>query len=131
MAIQHQPGGHAGHPGHRGHHGHHGPAEHAAAAALGCVRTAGTIASIGGTTFVLATDGGELTVATDGETNFHGFSRREAREAGYSEAEVVVINTFAALKVGQRVGVVGKRQDDGSVLARGVHFPVRAGFGAG
>ena len=137
MTIPHQPGrhggaaGHGGHGGHPGHHGPHGPGGHAASAALGLIRATGTVTSIGGSTFVLATDGGELSVTTDGDTNFHGLSRREAREAGHSEAEVEVINTFAFLKAGRRVGVVGKRQDDGSVLARGVHCPVRAGLDAG
>jgi hypothetical protein len=79
----------------------------------------GTITSIGGTSFVLATEQGELTVATGADTNFHGLSRRRAREAGHQDP--TAINTFAALRVGQHVGVMGERQDDATLLARRVH----------
>ena len=79
----------------------------------------GTITSIGGTGFVLATEQGALTVATGADTTFHGLSRRRAREAGYQDS--AAINTFAALRVGQRVGVMGERQDDATLLARRVH----------
>jgi hypothetical protein len=79
----------------------------------------GTITSIRGTGFVLATEEGELTVVTSADTNFHGLSRRRAREAGYDDPAAV--NTFAALRVGQRVGVMGERRDDATLLARRVH----------
>jgi hypothetical protein len=79
----------------------------------------GAITSIGGTGFVLATEEGELTVVTGADTNFHGLSRRRAREAGYEDP--TAINTLAALRVGQRVGVMGERRDDATLLARRVH----------
>jgi Domain of unknown function (DUF5666) len=80
----------------------------------------GTIKSISGTTFVLTTNEGELTVTTSAATNYHGLSRRQAREAGYLEP--AVINTFAALKVGQQVGVMGERQGDTTLFAQRVHI---------
>src|SRR3954469_15236353 len=96
-----------------GHPGHHG-------AALGERNIAqGTIKSIGATSFALTTTEGELTVVTSADTNFHGLSRRQGREAGYQDP--AAINTFAALKVGQRVGVIGARQDDTTLLAKRVH----------
>jgi hypothetical protein len=112
--------------GHGGPHGQHG---HERAAARGLSAATGTITSIGERTFVLTTEAGELTVVAGDDTNFHGLSRREAREAGYEEADVAVINTFAALKVGQEVGVIGERRDKSTLHAKGVHFPVPARFG--
>ena len=97
-------------------HGQHG---HQGAPAGGRDVAQGTITSIGGTSFVLATEEGELTVATSADTNFHGLSRRRAREAGYQDP--TAINTFAALRVGQRVGVMGERQDDATLLATRAH----------
>jgi hypothetical protein len=79
----------------------------------------GTIKSMGGTSFVLATKDGDVTVITRDDTNFHGLSRRRAREAGYEDPTVV--NTFAALRVGQHVGAMGERQADGTLLAERVH----------
>ena len=103
---------HSDHGAH-GHEGQHG-------AALGERNVAqGTIASVSGTGFVLATEEGELTVITGVDTNFHGLSRRRAREAGYQDP--TAINTFAALRVGQRVGVMGERRDDTTLLAQRVH----------
>lgn len=116
-----------GHMGHRGHRGHRG---HQRAAALGLTVAKGTIKSISGTSFVLTTKQGDLTVTTSADTNFHGLSRRqarEAREAGYQD--LAIINTFAGLMDGQRVGVIGERQDDTTLLAKGVHFPVPTRFG--
>jgi hypothetical protein len=75
----------------------------------------GTIKSISGTTFALATKQGELTVATSADTNYH--SPRLIREARGEHL------TFAALKVGQRVAVQGERQDDNTLVAKRVHIP--------
>ena len=100
-------------------HGQHGQHGHAGAPEGEPDAAQGTITSIGGTGFVLATAEGELTVATSANTNFHGLSRRRAREAGYQDPTAV--NTFAALRVGQRVGVMGERQDDATLLATRVH----------
>jgi hypothetical protein len=105
-----------GQHGRRERHGQHG---HLGAPSGEYDVAQGTITSIGGTSFVLATEQGELTVATGADTNFHGLSRRRAREAGYQDP--TAINTFAALRVGQRVGVMGERQDDATLLARRVH----------
>ena len=105
-----------------GAHGAHGAHEHEGqhGAALGERNVAqGTITSVSGTGFVLATEAGEVTVVTDVDTHFHGLSRRRAREAGYQDPTAV--NTFAALRVGQRVGVMGERRDDTTLLARRVH----------
>jgi hypothetical protein len=103
------------HRGHRGHHGHHGTARGQGNGAYG------TIKSIGGTAFVLATKEGEVTVATDVGTNYHtpGVAK-EAKLAGYDGYADL---TFAALKVGQRVAVMGERRDDATLLARRVHVP--------
>src|SRR5687768_2528016 len=79
----------------------------------------GTITSISATAFVLATEQGELTVLPGADTNVHGLSRRQAREAGYEDP--TAINTFAALKVGQRVAVMGERRPDATLLATRVH----------
>ena len=124
-----EPHGQEGHQGHPGAHGPHGVHGHQRAASLGLTAATGTITSIGEGIFVIASDQGEPTVATGADTNFHGLSRNEAREMGYPEDEVAVINTFAGLKVGQQVGVIGKRQDD-TLVARGVHFPIPPRFGA-
>ena len=75
----------------------------------------GTIKSISGTTFALATKQGELTITTSADTNYH--SPRLIREA---RAEHL---TFAALKVGQRVAVQGERQDETTLFAKRVHIP--------
>jgi Domain of unknown function (DUF5666) len=99
-----------------GAHGHEG--QHGAAPGERDVAQ-GTITAIGGTGFVLATEEGALTVVTGAGTNFHGLSRRRAREAGYEDPAAV--NTCAALRVGQRVGVMGERRDDATLLARRVH----------
>lgn len=89
---------------------------HRRAAVLGEHNVAhGTIKSISGTGFVLAAKQGELTVATDADTNYH--SARMAQEAGYEDL------TFAALKVGQRVAVQGERRDDTTLFAKRVHIP--------
>ena len=95
-------------------YGGHGHLNRAAAIREGSV-TGGTIKSIGGTTFVLATKQGELTVITDAGTNFH--SSKGAKEAGFENL------SLAALKVGQRVGVQGERQDDTTLFAERVHIP--------
>ena len=79
----------------------------------------GTIASVSGTGFVLATEEGELTVIASANTNFHGLSRRRAREAGYQDP--TAINTLATLRVGQRVGVMGERRDGTALRAQRVH----------
>src|SRR5437867_8089483 len=94
----------------RGAHGRHGG--HGAT---------GTITSISGSTFVVATKQGDVTVATDAATNFHtpGVARA-AKQAGYDGYHDL---TFAALKVGQRVGVMGERLDDATLLAERVHLP--------
>ena len=118
-------GDHRGRP----HRAPHGPEGHERAAALGLTRAIGTIKSIIGTTLVLTTEHGAVTVATDAETNFHGLSRSRDREMGYRD--VSDINTLEGLSVGQRVGVIGARRDDATLLARGVHFPVPAFFGDG
>jgi hypothetical protein len=62
-----------------------------------------------------------LTVTTDAGTNFHtpGVAK-EAKQAGYDGYADL---TFAALKVGQRVAVMGERQDDATLLAKRVHIP--------
>ena len=104
--------------GHREHGAHGHPGRHGAAPGERTIAQ-GTITSISGTGFVLATEEGELTVIASANTNFHGLSRRRAREAGYQDPTAV--NTFAALKVGQRVGVMGERRDDTTLLARRVH----------
>ena len=75
----------------------------------------GTIKSISGTTFILTTKQGELSVTTSAVTNYH--SPRQAKEAGYEDL------TFVALRVGQRVAVQGERQDDTTLLAKRVHIP--------
>ena len=97
----------------------HGRHEHEGAPEEGRDVAQGTITSVGGTGFVLATERGELTVTTSAATTFHGLSRRQAREAGYPDP--TAINTFAALRVGQRVGVMGERRGDATLLARRVH----------
>jgi hypothetical protein len=103
---------HSDHGAH-GHKGQHG-------AALGERNVAqGTITSISGTGFVLATEEGELTVVTGVATNCHGLSPRRAREAGYQDPAAV--NAFAALRVGQRVGVLGERPDGTALRAQRVH----------
>ena len=79
----------------------------------------GTIKSIGDTTLVLATEEGDLTVITGAGTNFHGLSRRQAREAGYQDP--TAINSFAALRIGQRVSVMGERPDEATLRATRVH----------
>lgn len=79
----------------------------------------GTITSISATALVLATEQGELTVLPGADTNVHGLSRRRAREFGYEDP--TAINTFAALKVGQRVAVMGERRPDATLLATRVH----------
>ena len=116
-------GAHASHPAH-GAHG--GDGAHGGHGALGLhggggQGTTGTITSISGTTFVVATKQGDVTVATDAETNFHtpGVAR-EAKQAGYDGYHEL---TFAALKVGQRVGVMGERRSDGTLVAKRVHLP--------
>ncbi len=76
----------------------------------------GTVASIGESSFVLTTGEGELTVTTGADTNFHGLPGRVLREAGHEK------NCFAALRVGQLVGVMGERLDGGRLLARRVHL---------
>jgi hypothetical protein len=106
-------------PGHEGAHPHQGHQGHPGAAELGLNAASGTIKSISGTTFVLATEHGDLTVTTTASTNFHGLSRRRAREAGYPDPTVV--NTFAGLKVGQRVGVMGECPNDTMLVAKRVH----------
>ena len=75
----------------------------------------GTIKSISGTTFILTTKQGELTVTTSADTNYH--SPRQAKEAGYEDL------TFAVLRVGQRVALQGERQDDTTLFAKRVHIP--------
>jgi hypothetical protein len=100
-------------------HGQHGQHGHPGAPSGEGEVAQGTITAIGGTSFVLATEEGELTVATSAGTNFHGLSRRRAKEAGYQDP--TAINTFAALRVGQRVGVMGERQEDATLLAARVH----------
>jgi hypothetical protein len=75
----------------------------------------GTIKAISGTTFILTTKQGELTVTTSADTNYH--SPRQAKEAGYEDLP------FAALRVGQRVAVQGERQDDTTLFAKRVHIP--------
>jgi hypothetical protein len=95
-----------------GHEGHHG-------AALGERNVAqGTIASVSGTGFVLATEEGDQTVITGVAATFHGLSRR-AREAGYQDP--TAIYTLAALRVGQRVGLMGERRDGTALRAQRVH----------
>ena len=81
---------------------------------------AGEIASISGNTFVVATKHGEVAIATDAGTNFHtpGVAQA-AKQAGYGGYHDL---TIAALKVGQSVGVMGERRDDGTLLARRVHL---------
>jgi hypothetical protein len=89
---------------------------HRSAAQLGERNAAhGPIKSIMGTTFVLVTKQGELTVTTSADTNYH--SPRLIREAGGEHL------TFAALKLGQRVAVQGERQDDTTLFAKRVHIP--------
>jgi hypothetical protein len=107
-------GAHGGHGAHD-HRGHHGAARGERTGAHG------TITAISGTAFVLATKEGEVVVATDAGTNFHtpGVAR-EAKCAGYAGYHDL---TFAALRVGQRVAVMGERQDDATLLARRVHIP--------
>ena len=77
--------------------------------------------SIDGTTFVLATQQGEVSVATDADTNFHtpGVSD-EAKQAGYDGYAQL---SFGALKVGQRVAIMGDRLANGILLAKRVHIP--------
>jgi hypothetical protein len=108
---------HLGDQGHQGHGPHGAPgAQRAPGVALEEGNVAqGTIKAISGATFVLTTEAGELTVTTSAATNFHGLPGRVVREAGYTKL------TLAALKVGQRVGVMGERQDDATLLARRVH----------
>jgi hypothetical protein len=103
-------------------HGAHGAHEHEGqhGAARGERNVAqGTITSVSGTGFVLATEEGELTVIASANTNFHGLSRRRAREAGYQDP--TAINILAALRVGQRVGVMGERRDGTALLTQRVH----------
>jgi hypothetical protein len=89
---------------------------HRGAAELGERNAAhGTLKSIRGTTFVLVTTQGELTVTTSADTNYH--SPRLIKEAGGEHL------TFAALKLGQRVAVKGERQDDTTLFAKRVHIP--------
>ena len=89
---------------------------HRGAAELGERNAAhGTIESIGGTTFVLVTKQGELTVTTSADTNYH--SPRLIKEARGGHL------TFADLKVSQRVAVQGERQDDTTLFAQRVHIP--------
>ena len=104
-------GAHAGHAGHAGHGLHGGGGEGAT----------GTIKSISGASFVVATKQGEVTVTTDADTNFHtpGVSP-EAKRAGYDGYHEL---TFSALRVGQRVGVMGERRDNGTLHAQRVHLP--------
>jgi uncharacterized protein DUF5666 len=89
---------------------------HRGAAELGERNAAhGTIKSIRGTTFVLVTKQGELTVTTSADTNYH--SPRLIKEAGGEHL------TFAAMKLGQRVAVKGERQGDTRLFAKRVHIP--------
>jgi hypothetical protein len=99
-----------GRQGHHGHHGHHGAAPGERDVAQG------TIAPISGTTFVLTTAEGTLTVTAGADTTCHGLPGRVAREAGHQKL------TFAALRGGQRVGVMGERLDDATLLAKRVHL---------
>ncbi len=87
---------------------------HRRGAALGERNVAsGTIASISGTTFVLTTAEGALTVTTS--TDYH--SARMTEDAGYEDL------AFDALTVGLRVAVQGERQDDSTLSATRVHIP--------
>ena len=81
----------------------------------------GTITSITGAGFVLATKEDELTVTIDAGTTYHtpGVATA-AKQAGYDGYADL---TYAALKVGQGVAVMGERQDDATLLARRVHIP--------
>jgi hypothetical protein len=110
------------------HHAHHGAhasnpihGAHGLHGADGGQGATGTIRSISGTSFVVATKQGDVTVATDAATNFHtpGVARA-AKQAGYDGYHDLI---FAALEVGQRVGVMGDRLDDATLLARRVHLP--------
>jgi hypothetical protein len=80
---------------------------------------AGTISLISGSSFVLRTKKGEVTVATDATTNYHtpGVAKEQAGFDGYHDL------TAVALKVGLSVGVIGQRRGDGTLLARRVHVP--------
>ena len=75
----------------------------------------GTIASISGTTFVLTTKEGDLTVVTGPDTNFH--SPRRADEASTEPL------AFADLRVGQHIAVQGECRDDTTLVAARVHVP--------
>ncbi len=119
-------GAHASHPAHGTHEGHGDHGSHGAHGLHGHddgggQGATGTITSISGSTFVVTTKEGDVTVATDAGTNFHtpGVARA-AKEAGYDGYHEL---TFATLKVGQRVGVMGERRDDGTLVAQRVHLP--------
>src|SRR6266542_3148555 len=119
MAENHADhGAHASNPAHGAHGGYGGHAGHGTGGGQGAT---GTITSISGGTFVVTTKEGDVTVATDAATNYHtpGVARA-AKEAGYDGYHDL---TFAALKVGQRVGVMGERRDDGTLVAQRVHLP--------
>src|SRR5688500_4470852 len=79
----------------------------------------GTIASVSGTGVVPATEEGELTVTPGVATSVPRLSRRRARAAGHQAP--TAINTLAALRVGQRVGVMGERRDGTALRAQRVH----------
>ena len=73
----------------------------------------GTIASVSGTSFVLNTKQGDLTITTDSNTTYH------AREGATA--------TFATLAKGQRVNVHGDRPNDTTLLAERINLrPAKA-----
>ncbi len=116
-------GGPSGHGGHPAHHDHRAYAAHRLHGGGGQGATgtiAGTIKALGRNSFVLVSKQGAVAVTTNASTNFHtpGIAQA-AKRAGYHGYHELA---FTALKVGQRVGVMGEWQDDGMLVAWRVHI---------